>query len=221
MPRVARVAVGGEVYHCINRANGRVTIFNTDDEYRHFESLLQEGVELIGMRILAYCIMPNHFHLVLCPRNDTDLGEFMRWVTTTHVRQRRAQTETIGHGHLYQGTYKSFPVETETYLQQLMMYVEQNPLRAKLVRRAENWKWSSLYRREQGVNTKLLAELPITLPKDYLTIVNTLPHSDALETVRQSVNRGTPLGSTRWVDEMVQKFKLESTVRKPGRPKKG
>lgn len=221
MPRIARVAVGGEVYHCINRANGRATIFSTDDEYRHFEALLLEGVELTGMRILAYVIMPNHWHLVLYPHNDTDMGEFIRWVTTTHVRQRRAQTETIGHGHLYQGTYKSFPVQTETYLQQLMVYVEQNPLRAKLVRRAENWKWSSLYRREKGVGTKLLAELPITLPRDYLTLVNTTPSSEVLNTLRQSVNRGTPLGSTTWVDEMVQQFKLESTVRAPGRPRKG
>ena len=221
MPRVARVSVGGEVYHCINRSSGRVAIFTTDEEYRHLESLLLEGVELIGMRILAYAIMPNHWHLILHPRNDGDMGEFIRWLTTTHVRQRRAQTETIGQGHLYQGTYKSFPVETETYLQQLMVYVEQNPLRAKLVRRAENWKWSSLYKREQGIHTKLLAELPITLPKDYITLVNTRPNKDTLETVRRSVNRGTPLGNTAWVDEMVQRFNLESTRRAPGRPRRG
>jgi len=221
MPRVNRVSVGGEIYHCINRSNERVTIFNNDDEYRHFESLLLEGVELIGMRILAYCIMPNHWHLVLHPQHDGEMGEFMRWVTTTHVRQRRSKTDTIGHGHLYQGTYKSFPVETETYLQQLMVYVEQNPLRAKLVKKAEDWKWSSLYKREQGIQTKLLAELPITLPSNYLKLVNTLPNNDTLETVRMSVNRSRPFGSMKWVDEMVSKFKLESTVRNPGRPRKG
>jgi len=123
MLRVARVAIGQMMYHVINHSNGRVAISQNDADYRHFEDLLQEGVALVGMRVLAYCIMPNHFHLVLYPHNDGDLGEFMRWVTTTHVRQRRAQTETIGHGYLYQGTYKSFPVETETYLQQLMVYV--------------------------------------------------------------------------------------------------
>ena len=221
MPRIARVAVGGGIPLHQQIEWGRVPIFHTDDDYRHFESLLLEGVELIGMRILAYCIMPNHFHLVLYPKNNGDMGEFMRWVTITHVRQRRARTETIGHGHLYQGTYKSFPVETETHLQQLMVYVEQNPLRAKLVRRAEHWKWSSLYKREHERNTKLLAKLPITLPKNYLTAVNTLPNTEALETLRRSVNRGTPFGSTQWVDEMVRMFKLESTVRNPGRPKKG
>jgi len=80
--------VGGVVYHVINRANGRERIFSTDAEYEHFESLLLEGVKLIGMRVLAYVIMPNHWHLVLYPINDRDLSEFMRWVTTTHVRQR-------------------------------------------------------------------------------------------------------------------------------------
>ena len=97
MPRTARLSVGNTVYHVINRANGRVQIFNSDPEYRHFEELLQEGVRLISMHILAYCIMPNHFHLVLYPKQDGDMGEFMRWVTTTHVRQVRAKTESIGH----------------------------------------------------------------------------------------------------------------------------
>jgi putative transposase len=80
-----RVAVGGVVYHVINRSNGRVPIFHNDEDYRHFESLLLEGVELIGMRILAYCIVPNHWHLALHPKKDRDMSEFMRWVTTTHV----------------------------------------------------------------------------------------------------------------------------------------
>ena len=150
MPRIARVAVGDTLYHVINRANGRVQIFDTDDDYKHFESILQEGKELTNMRLVSYCIMPNHWHLMLYPRNETAMGEFMHWVTTTHVRQRRTRTNSIGHGHLYQGTYKSFPVETNAYAHQLIRYVEQNPLRAKLVHRAEDWRWSSLWRREKG-----------------------------------------------------------------------
>ncbi len=64
-------------------------MFQSDTEYKHFESLLLEGVELIGMRILAYCIMPNHWHLVLYPKQDGDMSEFMRWVTTTHGNNGR------------------------------------------------------------------------------------------------------------------------------------
>ena len=124
MPRMNRVAVGDVIYHVINRANGRVRIFNTDKEYQHFESLLLEAAALTDMRLLAYTIMPNHWHLVLYPKKDTDMKDFMHWLTTTHVRQRRAKTKSIGHGHLYQGTYKSFPIEEDQHLTTVIRYVE-------------------------------------------------------------------------------------------------
>ncbi len=221
MPRLARVAVGGMPYHVINRSNGRVAIFRDKKEYQHFESLLQEGVEFIGMRILAYCIMPNHWHLVLYPEHDGDLSEFMRWVTTTHVRQRRTQTNSVGDGHLYQGTYKSFPIETDRHLQTVIRYVEQNPLRAKLTTRAEDWQWSSLWRREQGVESqkKLLAPLPTQLPDNYLESVNSLLRGDDLDRLRYSVTKGAPYGTQDWTDEIVHKYRLGSTLRGPGRPR--
>ena len=223
MPRQNRVAAGNTVYHVINRSNGRVAIFNTDADYRHFESLLEEGKELIGMRIFSYCIMPNHWHLVLYPKSDTDMGEFMRWVTTTHVRHRRTRTNSVGEGHLYQGTYKSFPVETSDYLVQLIRYVEQNPLRAKLVDRAVDWKWSSLWRREKGTEKekKLLAKLPIELPKDYALSVNEIYTPETLEKIRYSVNKGAPWGTESWTTGMVKKYGMESTLRGVGRPKQG
>jgi len=222
MPRIARVSVGNMLYHVINRSNGRVRIFNTDDDYKHFEKLLQDGKDMVDMRIVAYCIMPNHWHLILHPKRDGDMGEYMRWVTTTHVRQRRVRTESIGDGHLYQGTYKSFPVETNEYAQQLIQYIEQNPLRAKLVKKAEDWRWSSLYRREKGnqKEKQLLSELPIELSKNYLELVNTLPEEEVLNIMRTSINKGTPFGSEYWIDKIVKKFGLENTLRGVGRPKK-
>jgi len=217
-----RLAIGDTIYHVINRANGRATIFKNEKDYAHFESLLEEAKELLDMRILAYCIMPNHWHLILYPRNDGDMSEFMRWLTTTHARQYRVATKSIGGGHLYQGTYKSFPVEKDEYLTTLIRYVEQNPLRAKLVKRAEDWKYGSLYRRTKGTpkQKKLLAKLPTTLPYHYLKEVNTLYNKEVLQTIRQSVQRGTPYGSARWVEEFVRVHKMESTVRVPGRPRK-
>lgn len=222
MPRINRVAVGGIVYHVLNRANGRVRIFANDADYRHFEGLLEEAVLTTGMRLLSYCIMPNHWHLVLYPERDQDMGLFMHWLTTTHVRQRRAFTETIGHGHLYQGAYKSFPVETNEYLLQLIRYVEQNPLRARLVKKAEDWRWSSLWRRVQGreQGKKVLAELPIDLPHEYPAQVNTLFDDTELTTIRHAANKGTPYGGVQWTDEMVTQYNLGSTLRGQGRPRK-
>jgi len=221
MPRQARVSVANVVYHVINRANGRVPIFHTDNDYRHFESLLEEAKELTNMRILAYCIMTNHWHLVLYPRTNTDLAEFMSWLTSTHVRQYRTKTKTIGYGHLYQDRYKSFPTESNEYCQTLIRYVEQNPLRAKMVARAEDWRWSSLWRREKGSEKekKLLAPLPIDLPTNYLQSVNEVLKEDNLKNLRNSVNKGTPFGKDVWVERMVEEHNLGHTVRGRGRPK--
>jgi putative transposase len=221
MPRQARVAAADVVYHVINRANGRATIFHKEDDYQHFEALLQEAKDLIDMRILSYCIMPNHWHLILYPHTDTTLGEFMSWLTSTHVRQYRTKTETIGYGHLYQDRYKSFPVENNEYCQTLIRYVEQNPLRAKLVTRAEDWRWSSLWRRERGseAQKRLLAELPMELPKNYLTSVNEILSEEKLSEVRHSVNKGRPFGKDEWVEKVVKKFGLDHTLRGAGRPR--
>ena len=190
MPRQPRISVANVVYHVINRANGRAEIFNKDEDYQHFETLLLEAKEMTGMRILAYCIMPNHWHLVLHPKTDTVLGEFMGWLTSTHVRQYRTRTNTIGYGHLYQDRYKSFPVETDEYCNTLIRYVEQNPLRAKLTTKAEDWQWSSLWRRKKGTGDQklLLSSLPIELPDDYLESVNDRFSNDKLSTIRSSGN---------------------------------
>ena len=207
MPRQARVAIGDTVYHVLNRGNGRQTIFHHEQDYLDFEALLIEAKELIGMRILAYTLMQNHFHLVLYPHHDGDLSEFMRWLTTTHVRKYRVATKSIGHGHLYQGAYKSFPIEADQHLTTVIRYVEQNPLRTKLVKRAEDWKWGSLHRRVSGTpkERKLLSALPTKLPVQYLDSVNTIYNDDMLTTLRTSVQKGVPYGDERWMARFTRK----------------
>jgi len=190
-------------------------------EYAHFESLLLEGVKLTDMRILAYVTMPNHWHLVLYPKKDNDLSEFMRWVTTTHVRQRRVATKSVGNGHLYQGTYKSFPIEEDKRLHDVIRYVEQNPLRAKLCKRAQEWAWSSLFRRlrSEKEDRELLARLPTSLPANYLISVNTILDEEKIDGIRYSIRKGTPYGSLVWTEAMVERYAMQGTQREPGRPK--
>jgi len=94
MPRQPRNAIGGYVYHVLNRANARVQIFDNDKDYQLFESVLEEGVEKFGMRILSYCIMPNHWHLILYPLQDNDLSEFMKWLSNTHTKRWHAVKKT-------------------------------------------------------------------------------------------------------------------------------
>ncbi len=223
MPRIHRVDVGDIVYHVINRANARLRIFNANKDYQLFEEVLEEAREKFAMRILAYCIMPNHWHFVLYPAADGDLQVFMRWLSMTHTQRWHSRHKTIGSGHLYQGRYKSFPVQTNEYLLQLFRYVERNALRAKFVKKAEQWRWSSLHRRENGSakEKKLLSHWPIDMPHDYLGLVNT-PHTNAeLESLRYCVNKSKPFGKESWTQRTIDKFDLASTLKNPGRPKKG
>ena len=146
MPRTKRIAPGGMIFHVLNRANARVTIFEEPADFAAFERVMAETCARHPMRILGYLVMPNHWHLVLWPRNDGDLGRFMQRLTTTHVRRWHLYRGSVGFGHLYQGIYKSFPVQSDEHLPAVLRYVERNAARAGLVERAEDWEWSSLWR---------------------------------------------------------------------------
>ena len=221
MGRVPRVDMGGEVYHIINRANARLQIFFKERDYKLFESILTDGADKYEMRILAYCIMPNHFHLVLHPKRDGDLQRFMQWLTLTHTQRWHAQNKTIGSGHLYQGRYKSFLIEKDQHLLTVIRYVERNPLRAKLIKDIKTWKFSSLYKRLFEPDSSLLAKCPTDMPKDYLSFIQTPLTAAEVEVTRYSVNRGKPYGGDGWTNRMLDKYKLNVTTRGRGRPKKG
>jgi putative transposase len=90
MGRPPRAAEGGLVYHTLNRANARLTIFEDDGHFAAFERILAEAVTRYAMRLLAYCLMPNHFHLLVWPRGDADLCQFMQWLTLTHTQRWHA-----------------------------------------------------------------------------------------------------------------------------------
>ena len=223
MGRAPRVDISNHIFHVINRANSRLKIFHNQRDYQHFESLLEEAAKRSDMRIIAYVVMPNHWHLLLHPRNDGDVATFMQWLTLTHTQQYHARTKTIGHGHLYQGRYKSFIVSDDSYLKAVIKYIERNPVRAKLSKTVETWRWGSGFPRLDGVEqeNRLITTPPSKLPKNYRTWVNTPESKKELEAVRTSVNKGQPFGNMEWVKRVVERFGLQSTTRGAGRPKKG
>jgi putative transposase len=196
MGRGPRIDIGNLVYHVINRSNGRVSLFNTEADYRDFEYLLCEIKEEYGMRILAYVVMPNHWHLLLYPLQDKDLSRSMHWLGTTHAHRHNARMNTVGEGHLYQGRYKSFLIEEDLHLLTVLKYIERNPVRANLVERAEEWRWSSAYRRIHGIEAEksLLGELPVDLPRNYLEWIHTPEPSEELKDLRHCVNKGITFG---------------------------
>ncbi len=142
MPRTARACVGGYTYHVLNRGNARATVFHKPDDFDAFLAMMAEASIRVPMRILAYCLMPNHFHLALWPRADGELSRWMHWLMTTHVRRYLRHYRSSG--HVWQGRFKAFPIQEDEHLLTVVRYIERNPLRAGLVERAEAWRWSSL-----------------------------------------------------------------------------
>lgn len=221
MPRRPRIATGGLAYHVLNRRVGRLPLFESPADYAAFEAILQAAHEQTRLRIAAYCLMPTHWHLVLWPRHDGELSEVMRWITVTHSQRWHAHRETGGSGPVYQGRFKSFPIQTDAHFLTVARYVERNALRARLARRAEAWRWSSLWRREQGSPklTTWLAAWPVDRPRNWVTRVNQPEMPVDLEELRTSVQRGRPFGDARWQTRTAARLGLESTLRSRGRPK--
>ena len=222
MSRPPRAAEGGLIYHALNRAVARAAIFDDDSDYDAFLRVAAEAATRHAMRILAYCVMPNHFHLVLWPRGDGDLSRFMRWLTMTHTQRWHAHRHSAGTGHLYQGRFKSFPVQDDGHFLTLCRYVERNALRAGLVPRAQDWRWGSLWRPDTSAQSPgpILDDWPVDRPSDWVERVNT-PLSPAEEQATQrSIRRGQPLAAPEWQELTAARLGLRSTLRPHGRPRK-
>jgi putative transposase len=193
-------------------------VFHQAGDYAAFVDLLAAAQERLPMRILGYALMPNHFHLVLWPHADGDLSRWMQWLLTSHVR--RYHRLRHGSGHVWQGRFKAFPIQSDTHLVTLLRYIERNALRAGLASRAEAWTWSSLAWRSVGRRPAMLADWPVPCPRNWIATVNA-PQSEAeVEALRQSLLRGTPFGDDKWRERTARRLGLESTLRPPGRPRK-
>src|SRR5208282_5399194 len=201
MGRVRRVDVGGMIYHALNRANFRSRLFRKAAHYQDFLALVEESLHFVPMRILAYCLMPNHWHLVLYPRADGDLAKFLQRITLTHTQRYHAQTRTVGYGHVYPGRYKSLPVESDRHFLTLVRYVERNAQRAGLVKKAEDWPWSSVYARRCGKEKQLLSRWPVAEPKDYVPWLNHPQPKEEIANIRYAIKRSRPYGSEPWVSK--------------------
>jgi putative transposase len=220
MGRPLRAAAGGVVYHVLNRANARGPMFEKPGDFEAFERVIGEACSRVDVQILAYCLMPNHWHLVLLPRHDGELTRFVTWLTLTHAQRWHANRESVGSGHLYQGRYKSFPVQQDDHFLTVCRYVERNALRAGLVTRAEEWRWSSLWHRMRRYTPAMdwLGQWPVGTPADWIDWVNEPQTALELEALRSCVRRGQPYGSHYWIRLTAKAMGLNTTLRPRGRP---
>jgi len=233
MGRPLRQAVGGIVYHVLNRRVLRLRLFEDNYDYLAFERVLAEAMcRPEAPALLTLSLMPNHWHLVVRPKRDGDLPKWMQWLTVTHTHRWHAHHGTAGTGSLYQGRFKSFPVQHDEHFLAVARYVEQNALRARLApgSRAERWRWSGLWLRDRRnshdlteVESQLNASCstwPVARPSNWIRRVNQTQAANQLETLRRSVVRGSPFGSDRWSRRIATRLALQSTLRPRGRPRK-
>jgi putative transposase len=221
MPRQARSAPGGLVYHVINRGNARQPLFRKEADYLAFEKVMVQAIARTPTRLLGWCLMPNHWHLIIWPREDGELTAFVRWLTQTHTQRWHAHRQSAGQGHVYQGRFKSFPIERDEHLLSVLRYVERNAVRAELVGRAEEWRWSSLWARQMKseIHRPLLSDWPVDIPKNWIDRVNRAETTTELEALRIAIKRSSPFGSAGWIQRIASKLDLQWSLRPRGRPR--
>jgi putative transposase len=218
MPRRNRVAPAGYVYHVMNRAAGRLVLFECPADYDAFLRLLWSAQRRTGIRIIAYCLMPNHWHILLWPETDKSVTRFMHWLTTTHASRWRQTHETVGRGAVYQSRFRCVPIQSGHHLFVVWRYVERNPLRARIVAEAHAWPWSSLSREHRCSGQRPeLGPFPVALPPDWLHRVNRPQTAEEVAAVRGALAEGRPFGDPSWTEATLQTMGWRAR----GRPKRG
>jgi putative transposase len=218
LPRRLRDHKAGLIFHVLNRSAKRLPLFERDGDYDAFLRLLPHAGHRENVAILAYCLMPNHWHLVITPKTDGALSRFMHWLTTTHARRWQIAHGTEGQGAVYQGRFRAIPLKDDGHFLWVCRYVERNALRASLVDRAEAWRWSSLWCRTRQGEGHWLAKWPLEIPADWCALVNAPQTAAELEHFRRAMEKGEPFGDAEW-SATLQKLLGRSRGRPRGRPR--
>jgi putative transposase len=205
-------------YHVVNRGNARARVYHDPRDYTTFVHLIARACIDVPMRVLAYCLMPNHFHLVVWPFASGDLSRWMHWLLTTHVvlHHRRHGTS----GRIWQGRYKAFPIQADHHLLTVMRYVERNAARAGLAETAESWRWSSVASWNHANRADFLVAGPVPRPQDWIQRVNESATDAELAAIRMAVKRSRPFGTNDWIVRTAKALHIESTLRNRGRPRR-
>jgi putative transposase len=219
MPRRLRIATAGLVYHVLNRAAKRMTLFATACDYDAFLRVLADAKARFPISLYAFCLMPNHWHFIICPQTDEALSQFMHWLTVTHAQRWHAFHGTSGTGSVYQGRFKAIAVQSDEHLLRVCRYVARNPLRAMLVERAQDWQWSS-HSTTRSWSDQLVDPWPIQKPTGWEALVQMPATHAETEAIRSAIRRGAPFGQPDWTSETASKLGLQSTLRPAHRPKK-
>lgn len=172
MARPLRVVEANSVVHVVNRGNERRRLFDRPRDYEDFLGLMDVALDRRPTRILAYVLMPNHWHVVLWPADAGELSQFLHYLTSLHAARFRHTSGTTGSGHVYQGRFRSRAVQSDVQYARTLRYVEANPVRAKLVARAQDWPWSSLAERLGVIHRVVDGPFLLPPPPEWVKFVN-------------------------------------------------
>jgi putative transposase len=222
MPRLARTVCAGVPHHITQRGNRREQVFFADADRTAYLGWLREYAEKHEVDILAYCLMTNHVHLVAVPASEHGLH---RTLKPLHMRYAQRVNRTRGwKGHLWQGRFFSSALD-EHYLWAAIRYVERNPVRAKMVRKAENYRWSSAAARCGMRQDPVLTDKP-SWRRQLESIGNWSAwlaegdDPDKLEVLRRHADKGLPCGSAKFIHKLEKITGRELRYRPRGRPRK-
>jgi putative transposase len=217
VPRRPDRGCGGVVFHALNRAIQNTTIFVEREDYLWFLRLLDSYATELDLPLLSYCVMPNHWHLVVWPQSDGALSECMKQVAGNHALLWREARGTQGRGAVYQGRFKAIAVQSDGHLLMLFRYVERNPVRARLVARAEDWAWSSASPAAACSDRPHLAPWPIPKPSNWLDYLNEPCYDGNLKAIREAIRRNRHYGDDTWRESVCRQLGWRSG-RGRGRP---
>lgn len=227
MGRALRPNTDGLIFHAFSRGNNGVVVFHDDDDRQAFLHALARAQLRYPFRLFGYCLMPNHFHLLLGPEPGVSIGRIMQSLLVAHTWRYHKQHQSLG--HVWQGRFKSPPIQDDGHLWTVLRYVEANPLRAGLVTNPAAYRWSSYLHHVGRRSDPLLSELPGwsdlgATPQARARawrskVVAALP-ADDLTAIRASLLKGRPFGELEWAAEQAAALGLNLADRPRGRPRK-
>jgi putative transposase len=218
MPRLPRNTFADFTYHVYNRGIGLAEVFHEPADYAALINLIASSSEQIPMRVLGYCLMPDHYHMVLQPYEDRDLSRWVHRLMTGYLRYYRQKHGVVG--NLWNARFKSFPCQHDRHLGTVIRYCETNPIRAGLVERAEKWKYGSLYATANQKGPVAIEPGPIRRGKAWVELANEPMKERDLGLMRHSLRRGTPFGDSEWMIQTARIHGTEATLKPIGRPRK-
>ena len=227
MGRLPRTIDDGLVYHAINRGNNRADVFGDDADRVAFLDALAKTRERYPFRLFGYCLMTNHFHLLLRPDSGQSISRILQSLTVTHTWRYHKRHQTSG--HVWQGRFKSPIIQDDSHLLVVLRYIEANPLRAGIVDDPADYRWSSYPCHGLGQVDPVLSTFPewdelgrteAERRRRWRARVRARQSEAELMSVRSSLRSGRPLGDSEWTEQMAQRLKIDLVPHPRGRPRK-